>query len=214
ARLRTLALLALVLFLLVIVDRWVYLALRPANDLAEAKLEGRDWYQFLRAFGYLPTWAVVAGVLWVGGARTVRDVRTARRRAIAILGSPILAGLIAEVMRVVIARHRPSVANDGGYVFEPFLSHLWSGSGLGMPSSHAAVAFGGAAAIACMKRGTWILLYPCAAGCALTRMLGGDHFATDVFVGMLVGIAVGRLLVRRLGIRDDVPIIEMGGRYG
>ncbi|MCC6676080.1 MAG: phosphatase PAP2 family protein [Phycisphaerales bacterium] len=148
----------------------------------QARIERRDWYRLLRIIGYLPTWILLSALLALGPAHALRG------RAWLPAISAALAGLAAEILKLIIGRQRP--LPDGSYAFKPFLSGFLDGSNLGMPSSHAAVAFGGAFALARLypKAGPVALL--CAAGCGLTRLLGADHFSTDVYVAAGLGYAV------------------------
>lgn len=169
------------LVLLTLLDRTLYHLF--AAD--EARLERRDWYRLLRIVGYLPTWIVISAVLALGPGAALRA------RAWLPAASAALSGLAAELLKLVIGRQRP--LPDGTYAFKPFLSGFIDGSNLGMPSSHAAVAFGGAFALARLYPRTAPVALACALGCGLTRLLGADHFATDVYVaaGLAYAIAAG-----------------------
>jgi len=109
-------------------------------------LQGKDWYQLLRLAGYLPTWIVAASVLamagWAAGRRgeVGAGARGAARGVLLVLGTGC-SGLAAEVLRVLFRRERPGAS--GLYVWD----WPWGPkppSGWGLPSSHAAVAFGAA----------------------------------------------------------------------
>lgn len=192
ARFVVLALFALIVAL--VLDHWVYQAW--AGD--PEQLERKDWYQALRQFGYLPTWLVIAGVVAMVAARMDDYLLRARlwSGAAGIAGGPVIAGLIAEVVKPIVRRERP-INTDGVYLFRPLTDHLLSGSGLGMPSSHAAVAFAGAMAIARVFPGAGPLALLMAGGCGLTRVLSGAHFLSDVVVGAMLGAAVAAALIPR-----------------
>jgi undecaprenyl-diphosphatase len=59
-----------------------------------------------------------------------------------------------------------------------------------MPSSHALVAFAGAAALARLFPRATPIWYALAVGCGITRLLSGAHFLSDVVVGALIGVSV------------------------
>ncbi|MEZ6242622.1 MAG: phosphatase PAP2 family protein [Phycisphaerales bacterium] len=182
-----LAVLALATILATLLDRRLVAWLATTEPEARARLVGRDWYQFLRAVGYLPTWLVIAGAL----ALLDRRARGIGRGVLVML-APILAGAIAELVKLVIARERPVrdgvIQNDAAYVWRGLLSGFSDSSNLGMPSSHAAVAFAGAAMLGILFPPLRWLMLALAAGCGLTRLLTGAHFASDVVVGASIGV--------------------------
>lgn len=166
-------------------------------------LQGKDWYQLLRLAGYLPTWIVAASVLamagWAAGRRgeVGAGARGAARGVLLVLGTGC-SGLAAEVLRVLFRRERPGAS--GLYVWD----WPWGPkppSGWGLPSSHAAVAFGAAFVLARTAPGSGIVLFPLAAGCGLSRMLAGAHFLSDVYLGAVVSYAVCRALLGTPGAR-------------
>jgi membrane-associated phospholipid phosphatase len=179
-------------------------------------LESRDWYRLLRVLGYGPTWAVL-GVLaliiaahrrgwgpahhaevrsggsgggwggWGGGARAA----IADAALLTMLGSA-LAGGLAEILKLIFRRGRPDAGEP--YVFFDFASHGFDTSDYGLPSSHAAVAFGAAFAIALRWRATLLLTLPLALGCGWTRLLAGQHFISDIALAACVGFVAPRLV--------------------
>tara|TARA_R110002072_G_scaffold42064_5_gene117654 strand:+ start:114639 stop:115274 length:636 start_codon:yes stop_codon:yes gene_type:complete len=154
-------------------------------------VEHHDWYRFLRVLGFLGTWAVV-GVLFVLHDRN-------RHRGAAVFLSALTSGAIAELLKLVLGRERPvedGVLQGGWYHFRPLLSGFRDGSNLGLPSSHAAVAFGGCLMLAALVPNTRRFLLLLAIGCGITRMLTGAHFASDVYLGAVVGWLVSLFFVR------------------
>ena len=162
------------------------------------RYEGEDWYRLLRVIGYAPTW------LLVGAAFVLVDRRSERAtwaRGGLVVGSALAAGVIAEIAKLVVSRGRPI---DGdvytGWVWHAPFSGFVDGSNLGFPSSHAAVAFGGAAAMAMVLPGAGPVLMLLAAGCAVTRLLAGAHWLSDVYAGAVVGVVTAWVLASRLGV--------------
>lgn len=152
-----------------------------------------DLLLLLRVWGSLWSWLLIAGATAALGWR--REAGTRRRMlamATALLVSPAIAGMAAELLKLLLRRERPSELE--AYVFRSWLERPWSTSGLGLPSSHASVAFGGSLAIA--------LIYPelrwpallLALGCGYTRIASGAHYPSDVLAAAVVG-AVAALLV-------------------
>src|SRR5690606_34907010 len=86
---------------------------------------------------------------------------------------------------------------EGEYVFRSFTEDTFSSSGLGMPSSHAIVAFGSAAMLSRLFPRAWPIWWALAWGCGLTRVLHGRHFVSDVVLAAIVGWLVAAILWRK-----------------
>jgi len=163
-------------------DQWAY------KHLYIERVYDRDWAMALRACGTFYVWLPVALILWL--EQRERDVIAARKNAYLLLGSAALAGILCEVMKLVIRRERPDV-DHGAWVFRDWSVHTFSSAGLATPSSHTMVAFGAATMLARMyPRARWVF-YVLAWGCGVTRMLSRAHYLSDVTFGALLGWAVG-----------------------
>jgi membrane-associated phospholipid phosphatase len=175
-------------------DGWAY------RVLVLADVYEHDWGRLLRVVGFLPTWAVVSAALLLSGPVSAPRDDDARRRAALIRALlPLLAatvgGLVAEILKLLLRRERPT-SQVGAYVFRSWHEHPLSTSGLALPSSHALVAFTAAAILARMyPRARW-LWFGLAAGCALTRVLARAHFLSDVTLSAICGWAVAAVLWR------------------
>jgi membrane-associated phospholipid phosphatase len=171
-------------------DTWVFL------HIENPAVHDRDWGRLLRVMGFAGTWVLLA--LAVGLQEGADPARRplAKRRAWLLFWSPVLAGGVAEVLKIVVRRERPAL-HDGLYGFRPWDERTWSGAGLAFPSSHAAVAFGGAALLARLyPRARWVG-YTLAAGCAATRVLARAHFVSDVVFAAGIGWVTAWALTRR-----------------
>jgi membrane-associated phospholipid phosphatase len=155
------------------------------------RLESREWYQMLRQVGYVPTY--IAGAL----AMTLVALRRAGRRlptlddarpGILLMLSVLLSGGAGEALKLIIGRSRPLGGTE--YDFRPFLSDFFDGTNLGMPASHAVIAFAGAFALARLYPGCGPVVIALAAGCGLSRVLPGAHFASDVYGAGVVAYTV------------------------
>lgn len=147
--------------------------------------EGKDWNRLLRVLGFVPTWLLVAGALLL--AHRARDwtVRGGPQAGLIAAGAA-LGGLVAEIGKLLLRRQRPD-DSGGAYVFVPFDQNTWDTGDLGLPSSHAGVAFGAAFAVMMLwPRAGWLVVIT-AVGCGLTRVMSGRHFVSDVIGGAPAG---------------------------
>jgi len=175
-----------------LLDYWAYI------HLAAPKFADTDLGRLLRIQGFLPTWILVGAalVMYDWPLRIDGAAGAAWRRGLLLVGSATLGGGLAEVVKILVRRLRPS-AGAGEYLFRPWSERTFSTSGLAMPSSHVLVAFGALAMLARLfprARPVWYLL---ALGCAYSRVAAGAHFLSDVTVAAVLGIATAELLVRR-----------------
>lgn len=183
---------------------WTALAFAAATLLDRAAYDGlhdpkvyeRDWGRMLRIMGFLGTWLAiaVAVALQEGGEAARRAL--AKRRAGLLFFSAALGGLLAEVLKLLFRRERPEI-HGGEYGFRAFAERTWSTAGLALPSSHALVAFAGAAMLARLyPRARWVG-YALAAGCGITRVMARAHFLSDVAMAAGLGWIVAFALTRR-----------------
>jgi membrane-associated phospholipid phosphatase len=101
---------------------------------------------------------------------------------------------VAEVLKAISMRERPTVDNAKGKFFQTSV-----GADSSFPSVHSIVAWSSAAVITSEYNGpvTQILAYGLATGVSTTRVLARQHFPSDVFVGSALGWMIGRYVVRR-----------------
>jgi membrane-associated phospholipid phosphatase len=158
-----------------LLDRWAYLA------LAHPAAGDRDWGRFLRIMGFAPTWGVLALALWLDDRRS----SAAWQVVIAV----VVAGLLAEVFKLLIRRDRPTAALE--YTFRAFSDQPLNSRNFGIPSSHVMVAFAGASALSRRFPRIAPLLYLLAAGCGLSRLMAQAHYLSDVVAGAVGGTLVG-----------------------
>ena len=184
-------------------DRAVYLHVTVADAARAAEMKDSGWYVALRSLGTLYPWAAVSVLLLLidlGSPATDRP-RNPLRRPVFLLLCPLLAGGAAELLKPLVGRYKPE-ETGGWYALAPLRDRVDQWSDLGMASSHTAVAFAGAFALACLiPRGVPLFIFG-AVGCAMTRLLAGGHFLSDVYVGILIAYAVTRA-VRRVDQRNN-----------
>jgi len=173
----------LAVWLAFLLDHWIWSWATIGKGV-----EREDWWRLLRIAGYVPTWIIVAVVVGLA----CRWKGAAWRACLTGLIAGTLNGLLAEIVKLVVARERPG--DSGLHVYRGFFDGFRDGSNLGMPSSHAAVAFGAAWAIALvLPRAGWAVLV-LATGCGISRIVHGAHFTSDVVVAAGLGHVVGRIV--------------------
>jgi len=175
------ALVAVVLIALsMLADGWV------AEHVRYGRVYETDWGRMLRNFGYLPFWLLAAIAL----ALHDRESREWWRRAAMLAAAPTAAGIIGELLKIVVRRQRPPDVGSA-YAFRAFADHPFSSRGLGFPSSHAVVAFGAAAILSRMFPRARVVWYAAAASCAFSRLLAHAHYLSDVVAGGVIGVGAG-----------------------
>lgn len=153
---------------------------------------GEDWGRMLRVMGFLPLWLAAASALALHERTPWRRIH--RSRAGFLVAGATLGGIVAELAKLVFRRRRPGEL--GEYLFRPFADRPLSTGGLGLPSSHALVAFGAAAILARIFPRARIVWWALAWGCGLSRVAAGAHFLSDVVVAAVLGWLVGAFLWR------------------
>ena len=164
-------------------DGWV------ADHVRFGRVYETDWGRMLRNFGYLPFWLLAASAM----ALHDRESREWWRRGALLAGAPTAAGIVGELLKILVRRMRPPAVGNA-YEFRAWSDHPFSSRGLGFPSSHAVVAFGAAAILARLfPRAKWVW-YAAATGCAISRLLAHAHYVSDVVAAAFIGIGIATLL--------------------
>ena len=108
-----------------------------------------------------------------------------------ILGGEAMVDSLAvdEVLKLVSLRERPQLDGARGKFFQTSV-----GTNSSFPSTHCMVAWSSAAVIASEYNGplTKLAAYGLATGVSVTRVVGRQHFPSDVLVGSAVGWMIGR----------------------
>jgi membrane-associated phospholipid phosphatase len=102
--------------------------------------------------------------------------------------------VVEQGMKLIFWRERPNMNNASGNFFKSD-----AGVDSSFPSSHSVVAWSAAAVLAgeYPSRLTQLLVYSAAAGVSLTRVMGQQHFPSDVLFGSAAGWLVGRYVFRK-----------------
>lgn len=158
-------------------------------------------YGAVYMFGRLWPWIGLAMFFifrYWGGTDGLK-VREGLRRGVFVFLVPAFAGLAAELLKLISRRERPEMA-DGMYAFLPWpkvsmlTPEFWNPAHLGLASSHAAVAFGGALAAGLLLPKWRIPLFVMAALCTISRVAVGAHFLSDAFAGVAIGFGMFALV--------------------
>ncbi|MGB6974169.1 MAG: phosphatase PAP2 family protein [Terracidiphilus sp.] len=101
---------------------------------------------------------------------------------------------VNEVLKIVSLRERPTVDNARGRFFQTVV-----GFNSSFPSNHAILAWSTASVIASEYPGilTKITAYGLATGVSVARVVGREHFPSDVLVGSALGWMIGRYVFHR-----------------
>lgn len=161
----------------------------------------QPFFDNVQWFGLGYPYLVVSGLLfaflrWGGEWERLRPRAETMRRVAYIPGfifvSVAASGLIADLLKVVVARTRPKLLfASGTYDFTWFGFHAdhWS-----FPSGHATTAAALMAALWCLwPRPLWLYV-AAAALVGASRVITGQHFLSDVVAGAAIGVVVTRLI--------------------
>ncbi len=99
-------------------------------------------------------------------------------------------------VKLVVRRGRPG-PSDGLYDLVPWTGSLSTGA-LSFPSTNAIVAFAGAFAMAHLSPRSATVWLALGAGCALTRLLDGKHFLSDVVAAAALAAGLVAILAEAM----------------
>lgn len=164
-----------------------------ANDESVASQVSPAWHQTSTnlANGLTYGTAATAGGIYLTGLFT-HDAH-AQRTGVLSARAAIDSFLLYGGMKLIFNRERPYMGNGDGKFFAGNFS---SGS---FPSGHSAFTWTLASVIAheYPKWPVQLAMYGIATTVATTRVTGGQHFPSDVFVGSTLGFLVGRYVVNK-----------------
>jgi membrane-associated phospholipid phosphatase len=117
------------------------------------------------------------------------------RQAGILTGESMVDGVVVdEVLKEIFRRERPNVDDARGHFFQAN-----AGANSSFPSAHSVIAWSAASTLAGEYPSPWtqFALYSAATGVSLTRVMGQEHFPSDVLVGSSLGWLIGHNVVRR-----------------
>ena len=170
-------------------DRVVFNLLAP-NEYWRDHFQNTDLYKLLRVGGFFGTWLGVAAMLiLVDWSKRSRGMKQVTERAILLIMSGALAGLIRATGKILFRRLRPDPYEP--YVFwdwRPFTDQPFYGGGLSLPSEHTSVAFAAAMMMSYLFPRASQIWFIWACGTALTRLAQSAHYFSDTVAGAWVGV--------------------------
>lgn len=117
-------------------------------------------------------------------------------RETGLLGGEAMADslVVDEAMKLIFMRERPTTDNGRGKFFQTSV-----GTDSSFPSTHSMIAWSSAAVLAeeYPSRINQLGIYGLATGVSLTRVLGQQHFPSDVVVGSAFGWMIGHYVYKK-----------------
>jgi membrane-associated phospholipid phosphatase len=130
----------------------------------------------------------------------------ARARETGILSGEALAdsAVLDQVTKIIFRRERPLYNNASGDFFSS------QGGNKSFPSSHSMLAWTVASVTAGEYPSKWVQLatYSLASSVSLMRVLGQEHFPTDVLVGGAAGWLIGHYVFEKHQLRHVKPALQ------
>jgi membrane-associated phospholipid phosphatase len=122
--------------------------------------------------------------------------------------------VLEEVTKIIFRRERPLYNNAAGDFFAPNV-----GTNSSFPSSHSMLAWTVAGVVAGQYPSKWVqvVVYSLASGVSVTRILGQEHFPTDVLIGGAAGWLIRHYVFKEHQLRhvkkkcQEEVIIPAGG---
>lgn len=113
--------------------------------------------------------------------------------------------LLDQVMKIIFRRERPLYNNASGDFFSSM-----PGSNKSFPSSHSMLAWTVAGVLAGEYPSKWVQLgtYSLSTSVSLMRVLGQDHFPTDVLVGGAAGWLIGHYVFEKYSARHGKKALQ------
>ena len=165
------------------------------------------WATYLNITNEMGGKRVGLPLLAVFGSTLLTKNQRLQDAAFTSLESWLYAGMITQTLKYIFGRYRPE-EGEGSGIFQPFSGHT------SFPSGHTTAAF---ALIT-----PWILYYPhpltyglfaLSAGTAIARIAHDKHWPSDVIMGAVIGVTVGKWLANRHNPNPNNPGISFSSNF-
>lgn len=112
--------------------------------------------------------------------------------------------IVVQITKIILRRERPLYNDAAGDFFAPNV-----GTNGSFPSSHSMLAWSVAGVMAGEYPSKWVQVgvYTTATGVSLMRVLGQEHFPTDVLVGGAAGWLIGHYVFRKRNRTHGPPLM-------
>ncbi|MFQ6037973.1 MAG: phosphatase PAP2 family protein [Candidatus Aminicenantales bacterium] len=159
---------------------------------AQKTASSEDWARYGSGIGDGVTLGIFIGSTYLAGE--LFDKKGLRKTALLSLESWTAAGALVLGLKAVTGRARP-YTEEGARSFHPF---SFKSAYHAFPSGHTASAFAVATVVAEMSREPVVdfLAYTLSTVVALSRVHRESHWASDVFIGAVLGYVVAQKIVR------------------
>jgi len=153
------------------------------------------------------------GILYIYG--NARNAERAEAAALNGVKAYIISGVFAHIIKQISHRHRPyqDIPSDPKNWDGPFSDIKYTS----FPSAHTITAFSIATVLASTykdKKWVAILSYSLAGLAGLSRLNDDKHWASDVFVGAVLGIAIGKTIYNNSVGKTKVQIMPTAFNSG
>lgn len=186
-------------------DRTTYDAAQSVRSPSTDRLSG-----LVTDFGTTNAMALAGGILATGLIAKSPALRETGRDAVE---ATVLSYLVTNtILKNAAGRERP-VTSNGDTRFDSYSGNV------SFPSGHATQAFAVASVVSAHSKG-WVvptISYTLASLVAWSRVNDQKHFASDVFVGAVIGVGIGRFVVarhapeeERLGRKVELDVVPAG----
>ncbi len=138
-------------------------------------------------------------IFWlVTGVFVIYLLRSRPQMILALIAAVLVAYFLAyAILKPWFGRERPHGLGVSGkvvFIYDPQSDYF------SFPSIHSSMAFAAAVVLAFIYPGVWIYIYSTALLVAISRIILGAHYPSDVAAGAVLGFFVGWIVTRLLSI--------------